>query len=63
MNKLVAAEYEAYFRLLGFTIDFIDFTMRPFDEPFYARFEDKLGRYPRLDLQRDFITAVVTRPS
>jgi SAM-dependent methyltransferase len=62
VNKLVAAEYEAYFRLLGFTIDSIDFTMRPFDEPFYARFEEKLGRYPRLDLQRDFITAVITRP-
>ena len=62
VNKLVAAEYEAYFRLVGFAIESIGFTLRPFDEPFYARFEEKLGRYPRLDLQRDFIIAVLRRP-
>jgi SAM-dependent methyltransferase len=62
VNKLVAAEYEAYFRLLGFAIESIGFTLRPIDEPFYARFEEKLGRYPRFDLERDFIVAVVSRP-
>jgi SAM-dependent methyltransferase len=62
VNKLVAAEYEAYFRLLGFTIESIGFTLRPIDELFYARFEEKLGRYPRIDLERDFIVAVVSRP-
>ena len=62
VNKLVAAEYEAYFRHLGFAIESIGFTLRSIDEPFYARFEEKLGRYPRFDLERDFIVAVVSRP-
>jgi SAM-dependent methyltransferase len=62
VNKLVAAEYEVYFRQLGFAVESITFTMKPFDEAFYGRFEEKLGRYPRFDLERDFIVAVVRRP-
>ena len=29
------------------------------DPAFYARFEEILGRYPRTDLERDFINVIV----
>ncbi len=32
------------------------------DEEFYRRFEDVLGRIPRWDLERDFFTAVLEKP-
>ena len=39
------------------------FREAPLDEPFYARFSDILGRYPRWDLERDFFDVVLEKPS
>ncbi|HEX7086549.1 MAG TPA: class I SAM-dependent methyltransferase [Vicinamibacterales bacterium] len=61
VNRLVAAEYAQYFTEIGFRIDDLWFDTTPIDEPFYARFESVLGRYPRTDLQRDFIHADLRR--
>ena len=61
VNRLVAAEYVQYFSELGFEIEQLRFDATPIDEPFYARFENVLGRYPRLDLERDFIHADLRR--
>jgi SAM-dependent methyltransferase len=55
VNRLSAAEYLTHFRELGLSVMRRDYTTTPFDEAFYRRFEDRLGRYPRVDLERDFI--------
>lgn len=55
VNKLVAAEYLHYFSMLGFQVEKTWYNITPIDEPFYARFSDVLERYPRFDLERDFI--------
>lgn len=59
VNKLTYAQYLRYFELLGFDIERVWTTGCQFDEDFYRRFEDRLSRYPRFDLARDFIYAVV----
>jgi len=63
VNKLTWAEYEKHFKRLGFVIRMLRFSERPLDEPFYARFEDVLGRYPRTDLTRDFFEVVLEKPA
>lgn len=60
VNKLVSAEYLSYFQQLGFNTRSVSYRTTPIDEEFYARFEDVLGRYPRFDLERDFIIAMLT---
>ena len=62
VNKLVAAEYLHYFSAIGFLTDRVAYNTTPIDEPFYERFADVLERYPRFDLERDFINAAVRRP-
>jgi 2-polyprenyl-3-methyl-5-hydroxy-6-metoxy-1,4-benzoquinol methylase len=61
VNHLTAAEYQRYFHLLGFSIQKLEYSIRPLDREFYQRFEDRLSRYPIFDLERDFIH-VVLRP-
>jgi hypothetical protein len=39
----------------------LNFDVVPIDEPFYRRFEDLLGRYPRSDLEKDFFTVVLRK--
>lgn len=55
VNKLTAAQYLLYFDLLDLTPARVRYDITPIDEPFYERFLDRLGRYPRFDLERDFI--------
>jgi len=55
VNKLTAAEYLTAFGELGFEIAGHRLTKTPIDLRFYARFEEKLGRYPALDLEMDFL--------
>ena len=59
VNKLTAAQYLTYFDLLGFEVQKLWWSKMPIDEEFYLRFEDVLGRYPRYDLERDFLYAIV----
>lgn len=63
VNKLVAAEYFHYWSQLGFKVDKSWYSLTPIDEPFYLRFSDILERYPRFDLERDFIHADLRRPA
>lgn len=57
VNQLSIADYLHYFRLVGFKLVDVRYSMTPIDEPFYQRFADKLERFPRYDLERDFIHA------
>jgi len=62
VNRLTAAHYLLYFDMLGFERLTIGYRTTPIDEDFYTRFEDLLSRYPRFDLERDFIEAHLRRP-
>jgi len=61
VNRLTWAQYEDYFREIGFRVLALRFRETPLDEAFYARFEDVLGRYPRWELSRDFFEVVLER--
>jgi cyclopropane fatty-acyl-phospholipid synthase-like methyltransferase len=62
VNKLTAAQYREKLRDIGFVVEeqWVDET--PLDMNFYDRFEHVLGRYPREDLETDFIHLVLRRP-
>ena len=62
-RQSAAAHYQLYFRQLDFEVAKEWFTSTPIDEELYERFEDKLGRYPRYDLERDFLHVILTRPA
>jgi 2-polyprenyl-3-methyl-5-hydroxy-6-metoxy-1,4-benzoquinol methylase len=59
VNKLTHAHYETYLREIGFARHTTTLSQVNFDEAFYARFHDLLGRYPRYDLSHDFIYLTV----
>jgi SAM-dependent methyltransferase len=61
INKLTHYHYRDYFERIGFEVLREGYSEQPIDEEFYARFEEILGRYPRTDLERDFIN-VILRP-
>jgi SAM-dependent methyltransferase len=63
VNAVTWAQYEGYFRDVGYETRMLRFTERALDEAFYKRFEDVLGRYPRFDLTRDFFTVVLEKPA
>jgi SAM-dependent methyltransferase len=62
VNRLTWEQYEAAFVDAGLVIRSLSFSHYPLDEPFYARFEDVLGRYPRRDLERGFFQVVLEKP-
>jgi SAM-dependent methyltransferase len=61
VNRLTWAQYEDYFREVGFRILALRFRETPLDEEFYERFHDVLGRYPRWELSKDFFEVVLER--
>jgi SAM-dependent methyltransferase len=63
VNKLTWNHYERYIHDIGFRLRALSFTKADWDEEFYQRFEDVLGRVPRWDLERDFFTAVLEKPA
>jgi hypothetical protein len=63
VNRMTAGDYQVLFREVGFEVDSLDYITKPIDEDLYRRFEDILGRYPRRDLERNFIEAVLRRPA
>jgi len=63
VNRLTWEQYEAYLLEIGFVIRSLAFDRYPLDEEFYGRFEDVLGRYPRVDLERGFFTVLLERPA
>jgi SAM-dependent methyltransferase len=62
VNHVAWAQYEDYFREIGFVIRALRFRETPLDEPLYERFSDILGRYPRWDLTKDFFHVVLEKP-
>lgn len=62
VNRLTWAQYEDYFREIGFVMRSLRFSETPLDEPFYERFSDILGRYPKWDLTKDFFYTIVEKP-
>jgi SAM-dependent methyltransferase len=63
VNRLTWAQYEDYFREIGFVIRSLRFSEEPLDEPFYERFESLLGRYPKWDLTKDFYHVILEKPA
>lgn len=63
VNKLSWVHYERYIEQIGYRLRRIQFQEAAWDEDFYLRFEDKLGRIPRTDLVRDYFLAVLEKPA
>ena len=63
VNRLSWEHYARHIARLGFRLRRLDFSQSPWDEDFYRRFEDVLGRFPAQDLVRDFFTAVLEKPA
>ena len=63
VNKLTYSGYRHYFEILGFEVQREWFSCSPFDEDLYSRFEDVLSRYPKTDLERDFLNAILVQGS
>lgn len=63
VNRLSWLHYEHYFGKIGFKFRHLHFDESEFDEDFYRRFEDILGRFPRWDLTKDFFLVVLEKPS
>jgi SAM-dependent methyltransferase len=57
VNRLTATEYARHFEELGFSALEVSYSRTPIDQEFYQRFEDILSRFPREDLERNFIRA------
>jgi SAM-dependent methyltransferase len=62
VNRLTWDNYEQYIHEIGFLLRRVNFQEADWDEEFYLRFEDMLGRYSRRDLRRDFFLAVLQKP-
>lgn len=62
VNRLSWEHYARYIDEIGFRTQHVSFTQAAFDEEFYQRFEDMLGRYPRRDLTRDYVLMVLAKP-
>lgn len=62
VNKLTHLHYLNKVRELGFEILKCTYSTRPFNEDFYECFAEKLGRYPREDLEKDFINLRLRKP-
>lgn len=62
VNKFTHLHYLNKVHELGFEILKCTYSMRPFDEDFYQCFAEKLGRYPREDLEKDFINLKLRKP-
>jgi len=61
VNKLTIAEYALASIEIGLEIRHAALDRVPIDADFYQRFEDKLGRYPALDLETTFLTMVLDK--
>lgn len=55
VNKLTATHYLEYVEEYGFSPVVTWFSKTKFDEAFYRRFEEILCRYPKQDLEMDFV--------
>jgi SAM-dependent methyltransferase len=63
VNQLSITDYFNYFNMVGFDVLHTSYSITPIDEAFVQRFSDKLDRFPRYDLERDFIHVKLRKPS
>jgi SAM-dependent methyltransferase len=63
VNRLSWLHYERSITDLGFGVRHLHFQNAKWDEEFYQRFEDILGRFPKADLERDFFLVVLEKPA
>ncbi len=61
VNRMTIMEYLTASVEAGFRIDLVELIRSPMDLEFYRRFEDKLGRYPALDLRTPFMKMVLCK--
>ena len=59
VNKLTYQQYLFYFRQLGFYINHEVFWKVHFDQVYYDKYEQRLGLYPKWDLETDFFEVVL----
>lgn len=62
VNKLTHLHYLDKVRDLGFEISKCTYSTKPFDTDFYECFAEKLDRYPKGDLEKDFINLKLRKP-
>ena len=62
VNRLTWDNYQRHIDEIGFRLRHVQFQEAEWDEEFYQRFEDILGRYAKRDLKRDFFLAVLEKP-
>lgn len=62
VNRLTWDNYKAYVDEIGFELKHLDFQTPTWDEEFYQRFENMLGRWPKRDLNRDFVLMIIEKP-
>ena len=62
VNRMTVAHYVHVAREVGFDVTLVRRRVAPIDVEFYLRFIDKLGRYPALDLETDFLTLILAKP-
>lgn len=62
VNKLTHLHYLDKVRNLGFEISKCTYSTKPFDTDFYECFAEKLDRYPKGDLEKDFINLKLRKP-
>lgn len=62
VNQLSIADYFNYFKLVGYDVEHVKYSITPLDEEFLVRFADKLDRFPRYDLERDFLHVKLRKP-
>jgi SAM-dependent methyltransferase len=63
VNRLSWNHYDRYIAEIGFRLRHLSFQEAVWDQEFYGRFEDILGRFPVEDLKRDYFLAVLERPA
>lgn len=63
VNRLTWDHYFRYFQQIGFRIRHLKFWEATWDQEFYERFEDVLGRFPKEDLIRDYFVVVLEKPA
>lgn len=63
VNRLSWHHYQRYFAEVGFRVRHTALQECEWDQEFYERFEDVLGRYPMTDLKQDYFLAVLERPT
>ena len=62
VNRLTWDNYQRHIDEIGFRLRHVQFQEAEWDEEFYQRFEDILGRYAKRDLKRDYFLAVLEKP-